>query len=541
MRVRDFMPFTQAPSRSTKKTAQVLPLDDQKTIAKAFKVAALATGLYGAGTTIRSRATFEIPEVDFCRISDAIDTDSYVRQAVNKYRELIWKEGWEIVSENPEAASYMWQRIDFMEKAMGRTFQDFLVEVADQLVRFGNVFIVKSRGDLAPLFPSKLYPPENKLPLLGYYLIPTEQVEILRDQYNKPRWYRQRRDDTVLGSQGFDKQRQEPKWNAKDVIHLHFDRKPGHAFGTPFLATALDDVVALRTIEEDIQNLIHRELFPLYKYKIGTDEHPASPEEIENAKIEIEGLRAEGGLIMPHRHDVEAIGSEGKALDASPYVLHMKERVAIALGIFPHHLGMSGSSGNRAMTDRLDVALYDKIKSYQRYLGDCMRLFMFDELLMEGGYDPYVHPSEVGESDRCIFKFREIDVDTQVKKETHIIQQFVQGLIELPEARLDLGRNPEIDETETLAAYQARMLPPAVEKPPAGSAATQPKIIDVTPKPAQKALPAGNSKAKGASNIIRPANQHGSRTSPNIRRADVDLDWLKEVEDLLDNDDIIEE
>lgn len=28
-----------------------------------------------------------------------------------------------------------------------------------------------------------------------------------------------------------------------------------------------DDVIKLRLLEEDIQNLIHRELFPLYKYK----------------------------------------------------------------------------------------------------------------------------------------------------------------------------------------------------------------------------------------------------------------------------------
>ena len=57
-------------------------------------------------------------------------------------------------------------------------------------------------------------------------------------------------------------------------------------------------------MEEDIQNLVHRELFPLYKYRIGTPEQPAEPDEINRAAAEIENMRAEGGLILPHRHDM---------------------------------------------------------------------------------------------------------------------------------------------------------------------------------------------------------------------------------------------
>lgn len=528
MAIRDFMPFYQAPGSSSSKKAQILPINDQRALAKVFKVAALATGLNGLPSSMNSRATFEVPETDLHRIAKAIDTDSYARQAVNKYKELLWKEGWEIVSENPDAASYMWQRIDFMEIAMGRPFNEFLVEVADQLVRFANVFIVKSRGDLAPYFPGRISSPDGKNPIVGYYIIPTEQVEILRDKNNKVKWYRQRRDDGLFSSKGY--REESPKWSAKDVIHISIDKKPGRAFGTPFLATALDDIVALRQIEEDIQNLIHRELFPLYKYKIGTDEHPSTQDEIDRAVLEIESLRTEGGLVMPHRHDVEVIGAEGNVLDAEPYIEDMKERVATSLGLFPHHLGMMGSGANRAMTDRLDISLYEKIKTYQRLVADRIRLDIFDELLIEGGFDPHVHPSQIGQSDRCIFRFKEIDVDTQVKKETHAIQKYVQGAITLPELRLELGYDPDIDEAETHAAYAARMaLPP--------NSAT--KVIDVPPVPAQKALPAGSDN-KGPNNIIRPTNQYGSKTSPGIRRADVDLDWLQEVEKLLEND-IIEE
>ena len=222
-----------------------------------------------------------------------------------------------------------------------------------------------------------------------------------------------------------------PVWTAEKVIHLHFDRKTGRAFGTPFLINVLDDVIALRQIEEDIQNLVHRELFPLYKYKIGTAEQPAEPEEITQAAIEIENLRAEGGLILPFRHDVEVIGSQGSALDASQYLNHFKERVAIGLGVAPHHLGMSMNGGNRSVTERLDVALYDRIKQMQKLFSEMVRLNIFNELLFEGGFDPISNPMESGDSDRCYFKFKEIDVDTQVKKENHVIQKYVSNLITL--------------------------------------------------------------------------------------------------------------
>jgi hypothetical protein len=208
----------------------------------------------------------------------AVDTDSYVKQALNKYKELFWKEGWQIVGENPEAASYLYQRIDFMEMAMKRPFSDFLLEVSDQLFKYGNVFIVKARADISEYFPTKLNPISATEPIVGYYLIPTEQVRIMRDKHNRPKLYEQMTDPLTYSPVN-----KNPVWSADRVIHISLDRKTGRAFGTPFLASVLDDVVALRQIEEDIQNLVHRELFPLYKYRIGTPEQPAEPDEIEKA------------------------------------------------------------------------------------------------------------------------------------------------------------------------------------------------------------------------------------------------------------------
>lgn len=527
MAITDFLPFRQIDNfPKNNVVAKALNPDEIKSINKVMKVSALALGYQGTALFYNSRTNFEPSPYNFDRIIQAVDTDSYVKQAIGKYKELFWKEGWHIVGENPEAVQYLYQRIDYMEMAMKRPFLDFLIEVSDQLFKFANVFIVKARGDISDFFPTQLTPVNASQTVIGYYLIPTEQVRILRDRHNRPKSYQQSTDPLTYSPTDRD-----PVWSADRVIHMYLEKKTGRAFGTPFLSNVLDDVVALRQIEEDIQNLVHRELFPLYKYRIGTPEQPAEPEEIMRAASEIENMRSEGGLIIPHRHDIDVVGANNAALDASAYLDHFKERVAVGLGVAPHHLGMSMNGGNRSVTERLDTALYDKVKQYQKIFSEMVRVFVFNELLLEGGFDPVTNPYEDGVSDRCYFKFNEIDVDTQVKKETHIIQKFVNSIITLPEARNELGIDAEYDEDTLFQSIQAD----AQLKVQAASQA----MTDVTKNGDKQASSTGGSRnlpnnRRGPGNTMRPANQQGRKTSPDIKRTDAAL--LSAVENLLEQE-----
>jgi len=532
MAVLDFLPFRQINQSSNNVVAKALDSEEIKSISKVMKVAALALGFQGTTYYYNTRATFEPAPYDFDRIMQASDTDSYVKQALFKYKELFWKEGWKIAGENPEAVAYLYERIDFMEMAMKRPFLDFLTEISDQLFKYANAFIVKARGDISDYFPRTLNSMNGGQPVVGYYLIPTEQVRILRDKFNRPKSYQQATDPLT-----YSPTERDPVWTADRVVHMHIDRKTGRAFGTPFLSSVLDDIIALRQMEEDIQNLVHRELFPLYKYKIGTPEQPAEPDEIDKAASEIENMRAEGGLIIPHRHDIDVVNSGNAGLDASKYLEHFKERVAVGLGVAPHHLGMMMNGGNRSVTDRLDTALYDKIKQYQKLFAEMVRVNIFNELLLEGGFDPITNPMEDGISDRCYFKFNEIDVDTQVKKETHIIQKYVNNIIGLTEARIELGIDPEYEIDDFFASIQADVQMDIAKNQADIAAKSQMK--DVTKDgDKQTSAPQGQRNLKnnrrGAGNATRPANQQGRNTSPNIRRSD--LESLSVIENLLEKD-----
>jgi len=520
----DYLPFR---SSSGSDLLENLDPEEQKEIGRLMRVFSLGLGRnqHPLSFSGARQNSFESPEEDLSIINRAVDTDGYAKQAFAKYRELFWKQGWEITSENPEAVDYLWQRIDFLEVAMDRPFQEFLEEAIDQYIKMGNVFIAKARGDITPYFPGKLRSPEGRPPIAGYYILPTETIEIFRTRNNKITKYRQ---NTSLAESPFSPKSTMPSWRAEDIIHLHMDRKPGRAFGTPFVTASLEDIVGLRQMEEDIQNLVHRELFPLYTYKIGTDDRPASKQDIDEAEVELSELRTEGGLIMPHHHDLQIIGGQESILDAAPYLSHFKERVAIGLGIFPHHLGMSAEGGNRSVTDRLDAALYDKIKHRQRLVAENIRFAIFNELLWEGGYDPFVNPRISSDSDRCDFRFNEIDVDTLVKSETHTIQKFTANIIDVHEARLELKLKPELDESQTLAAIQAR-LEPAQNEGGEGKSSTADKMPST-------GSPRRPLKSKGADNVMRPRNQHGTRTSPNIRRSDGSRGIMEnEIIDLLDD------
>lgn len=540
MAFKDYLPFAQ--NSSADFFARTIEPDQIKNLSKALKPAALALGYQGSVYYFNARATFEPNPYDLHRIMQAVDTDSYVKQATLKYKELFWKEGWQITGENPEAVSYLHQRIDYMEMAMKRPFSDFLIEISDHLLKYGNVFIVRARADMKEYFPSQLNGVNAEQPIVGYYLIPTEQVRILRDRFNRPKSYQQQVDPFTYSPAD-----KVPVWSADRVIHLAFDKKAGRAFGTPFLSSVLDDVVALRQLEEDIQNLVHRELFPIYKYTIGTAEQPAEPWEVEQAQYEVENMRAEGGLILPYRHNVEVIGAQQSALKAEEYLNHFKERVAIGLGLSPHHLGMSMNGGNRSMTDRLDTALYDKIKQYQRQFSEMVRVFIFNELLFEGGFDPIENPISDTISDRCFFKFNEIDVDTQVKKETHTMQKYTNAVATLHETRLDLGKDADVDISELFPGVQAAIqleltnaqaqIVPSKQQPvqQQGQANKEPvndkAANSDNQQPSKKGQTNLPSRRRDTGNIIRPANQQGKKTSPDIRRSD--LSWLTMIENAL--------
>lgn len=466
---------------------------------------------------------------DFERIIKAIDIDSYAKTAFAKYQELMWKEGYEIVSENTKALDYLSMRLEYMSLVMGRPIDNFFEEVTDALCKFHNVFVAKVRNpEFVKLFPGKISTSHPKGPVVGYEIIPTEEVRIVRDSRNRPIKY-------IQGVGGmFDGRKTAPSWSADEVIHLYRDKRSGKAFGTPFMTGAMDDIVSLRQMENDVQNMVHKELNPIIDVTVGNDAYPGDDDEVDRAVETIYSMANDGTIVHTERLSIDIKGSEGEALDASKYLTLMQGRVAVGLGLYPHHLGMMHGSGNRSMTEQLDTALYDRIKTYQRYFASMVVQQFINEILVEGGFNPYVPVANDGKSDKCIFRFKEIDQDTRVKKENHVIQKVVSNLMTIGEARSELGLDPEFDIDDTHAALTAKFAMAVIDRNNGAKRDSDGNVDLDKDGPPARGAPSRKNARKGPGNRNAPKNQHKRKLSPDIKHDDTIDTWLDIASNVLD-------
>lgn len=378
------------------------------------------------------RGNFKCPEYDLAEIGRIEDTDSYVRQAFDKKTALMFKEGWDLVGKNPRTIKYIKTRLAQIARASGIPTNTLFRNVGSNVVRKSNAFLVKVRKTEASGGKVRTLPGKNTTlkPVAGYFPVPGETMEFQMINNKVTRW-KQKMPSGLF-----------KEYNIKDIIHINYDKKDGFVFGTPTLIPVVDDVRALRKIEENIELLIYQHLFPLFQYKVGTENAPAGytedgRREIDVVKQEIMFMPTEGGIVTPERHEITAIGSEGRALRAEGYLEHFKARVFSGLGVSAVDMG-EGDTANRATADNMSRNLVDAVKDLQQILEDAINHEIIEELLLESTFG-----QDVLDEDNIVrLKFKEIDIEAQIKREAHSADQFAKDVITWDEARSRMGLEP---------------------------------------------------------------------------------------------------
>jgi hypothetical protein len=298
---------------------------------------------YGVLGPTQSRTSFQVAEYNLGEISKVMDIESYVRQAFNKHVELCLKEGYDITSRNQEATLYIKRRLREMAEVSDLTFDMLLRYVTQNVVAYSNAFLVKVRdykrssGRAVPRVNGPSLPP-----VAAYFPMDPTSIRVKRDFHGKILKYWQR----VPGNPIM------PQFIPENVVHFYYDKKEGFAFGTPYIVPVLDDIRSLRRMEENVEMLVTQHLFPLFHYIVGTETAPAEvyddgTSEVDVIKEQIERMPTEGSIVTPERHSIEALGSEGKALDASVYLKYFEKRVLAGLGMSELALGR-GDTSNRS-------------------------------------------------------------------------------------------------------------------------------------------------------------------------------------------------
>ena len=480
-------------------------------IASRVQNAGVAYGILGP---TQSRTSFQVSEYNLGEISKVMDIESYVRQSFNKHVELCLKEGYDISSRDPEATKYIKRRIREITEVSGLTFDMILRSICQNIVAYSNAFLVKVRDfKRSSGMPVKRVAGVSLPPVAAYFPMDPTSIRIKRDFHGQVLKYWQR----VPGNPIM------PQFIPENILHIYYDRKEGFAFGTPFIVPVLDDIRSLRRMEENVEMLLSQNLFPLFQYVVGTETAPAEiyedgTSEVDIVKDQIERMPTEGAIVTPERHDIKAIGSEGKAMDARPYLDYFEKRVLAGLGISELALGR-GDTANRATATTLDKSLTDRCKDFQMTVEGFVNEFMFKELLFEGGYS-------IDESEDTFvkLKFREIDIDFMLKVQNHSIFKYEHHATTETEMREEISKDPITDEQRE-DMYLERVQEPMSEiETEAAVEVTEAKGVGrekvLSKNTVKKATTKTANSKKSTNNRQKPTNQHGTKPAKTSAKKD---------------------
>ena len=372
------------------------------------------------------RENFKRPEYNLLEIKEAAEADSYIKIAFSKYSYLLYKEGYQLKSENQKAIDYISKRFKIMTLATGKPMEILFQEIGDDLVKYSNAFLIKSRIERIPTIKAVGVLDEN--PVGGYFRVDPATIKIKRDKYGNIIKYEQ--------GVGLNKKQFKPE----DVIHMYYDKDANNSFGTPRVIAALDDVKLLRKIEGNVVALIHRFAMPLYQWKIGIPQagFQASQTEIDKAKREVETSSLDGLIITNEKSEIKAIGAEGNALDAKPYLEYFENRAFSALELSASQMGRGGAKQD---ADSMEAQIHNTVKYIQRIMSIWIENTIINELLLEGGFDILDPNNEVR------YVFNEISIETKIKKENHEMLKYQSNGTTFEEFRRELGIRDSADES----------------------------------------------------------------------------------------------
>ena len=120
---------------------------------RAMSVAFIKNPVIQAGAPsygFRAKALEEKPPYDFRQIERAYTVDSYIRQGIDKYAEMVLKEGWRL-SGREEAVRYVTRRLELMALQTHEPWELFVDKTVRDFIKYGkpasyHSYLAKSWG-----------------------------------------------------------------------------------------------------------------------------------------------------------------------------------------------------------------------------------------------------------------------------------------------------------------------------------------------------------------------------------------------------------
>jgi len=419
---------------------------------------------------VKNNVDFFKPEYDLPTVANAVQLDGILRRVVNLFVEQIMKNGFESVSRNEKAQKHVTRRLREIELLTGLSTYEVIEQVARQLVTYANAYIIKVRDRNKSKYgkPYRLYG-KDMYPVVGLFVAEATTIDIGVNPNGNIVQYKQ----TINGT--------EVIYDERDIIHLSFNKIPGTLTGMSCLLSILDDVRALRKLEEEVEILGFQYSIPLYLYKVGNKDIPPAPGEVDDVSAHINSMPAYGMLVVPGHHDIQVPTNANTSIDIMAFINHFKKRIYAGLGVSPVAMGEVETS-NRNTSEVLDASMQTVTKSYQQIIKRRIEMGLFQELLLDGNY--------VTLDEQMEFNFPEIDLEQQIKFETNVLAKWQNNVIDLDECRNELDYDKKLKQNLTHL-----------------------HLVEIPKLQAEGAIDEKIAKAKASTaNKVAPSNQHGKTT-----------------------------
>jgi len=417
---------------------------------------------------------FITPMYNLGEIGKTLDVESYFAASVRRHRELVMKEGWYLHGKDNEAIAYVKDRFAEIELITGEPISAIIRELLTNLIAYGNSMLILKRDPLRSSGAAIRMFGKTMQPISGLYPADPTSMAVKKNDFGRPVQWRQELWDSE----------KEKKFSASDVVHFTLDRKSGFTFGTPYIIPVLEDIRALRRLEELAELVTHKHTFPLFHAKVGTKDKPAgyvtapdgsSYSEVDMIGAQVDALPPEGGLVTTERVEINMLGTEGQVLDLQPYLMHFEGRVLGGLRLSGIDLGR-GDTANRATAQTVTKSLVDACSEMQNVFAEMFTAKVLDILLLEGGFD-------LNKDTRVTLKFPDIDREEMRAHQNHGIQLFLQNAITQDELRTEYLNKEAYTDKDRKNTHHELYVPAPMEQ-------------------AEGSVNAVENKAK-------PANQHG--------------------------------
>lgn len=386
-------------------------------------------------------------EYDFTETYRIIDTESYVASVFRKKKTLLLKDGYNLISENEKDKKYIEKRLEELSYVTGKTFKNILTEFSSSLINNHNSYLLIVRDSQRSSGNSRNYLNKNVEPIAGIFVIPETKIKPIEDLYGLVINYRY---EVKPGFYEY--------FTPEEIIHLSLEKKPGSNIGTPPLESVVDDLRALRQVEESLERLIYKLSTPIIHAKVGTPERPASfnkisgEEEVKEVSEALTHLEESGGITTNERVEFKILGAESQALRLGGYLDYFKNRVLIGLTCSDIDLGVANSTSSAAAQE-LKKALAQNVEMYQQAIENEITDRLFCLLLLES--DKYSDKFYIEERDKVKLKFINSDIDAKIKTESHYINEVNAGLITVDEYRALTGKRQLSNKEKTnLKGYE---------------------------------------------------------------------------------------